>query len=420
MGLTHEQQMDILKQGVKEKYQGSYNELWQSADPENQQENVEVAETHQQQEQGLGGRAPQNMPDAMVFPQSQGDFNTTDMQAPIDIEKYGPQGDLVQSYKSVPPGIGNLPMGDDVGTVIERPAEYRTGGYRQKFQTEGVKDAKKGEPIMSYEELKKSLGVTELPSENYEAYLKNRSNFTGNTTISALSDKSYNKLSDPQKQVYDTFETPQGIAQTVDIGKGKLMHWENAMKMVEDTGVKNISNTPSAFSKMVSPGDFDKEVFRPHANPAMSNITIPSQQAHTNPYYDDMIAEISNLEYDPNLSKKDREAKVYKLLSQKYGYARKEYFEDLIAEVAHIPEFWRKESFINKPVSLAKDAYRFVTGQETDSARYKDPDHYEHATHGEFEENLRKKYVTKYRQEGGFFKDVKVNTRKKGGFFRAK
>ena len=126
--LSHEEQMGILKNAVQEKYRGSYTELWQAADPESQQQNVEVADTPQEQEQGLGGRDPQQMPDAMVFPESQGDFNTTNMQAPIDIEKYGAEGDLVQSYKSVPPGVGNLPMGDEVGTVIERPAEYKCGG----------------------------------------------------------------------------------------------------------------------------------------------------------------------------------------------------------------------------------------------------------------------------------------------------
>ena len=36
--------------------------------------------------------------------------------------------------------------------------------------------------------------------------------------VSALTDESYDKLSDAQKQVYDTFVTSRGIAQTVDIG----------------------------------------------------------------------------------------------------------------------------------------------------------------------------------------------------------
>lgn len=141
MALDNKQQMEILKNAVKEGYRGSYTELWQAADPEAQQENVEVAETPQEQEQGLSGRASQDMPDAMVFPNSQGDFNTTNMQAPINIDKYGKQGELVQSYKSVPPGIDNLPMGDDVGTVVESPAEYKLGGF---FTANKVKTRKTG------------------------------------------------------------------------------------------------------------------------------------------------------------------------------------------------------------------------------------------------------------------------------------
>ena len=136
--LNNQQQMDLLKQAVKEDYKGSIADLMEGISPEEQQENVEVAETPQQQEQGLSGRSSQDMPDAMVFPESQGDFNTSNMQAPIDIDKYGKQGELVQSYKSVPPGVGNLPMGDDVGTVIERPADYRDGGVK-KYQEVGVK-----------------------------------------------------------------------------------------------------------------------------------------------------------------------------------------------------------------------------------------------------------------------------------------
>lgn len=134
--LSNQDQMAILKNAVKEGYKGSYTELWQAADPEAQQENVEVADSPQEQEQGLGGRSPEQLPDAMVFPGSQGDFNTNNMQAPIDIEKYGKQGELVQSYKSVPPGIDNLPMGGDIGTVIERPAEYQTKGVKRPTSIE--------------------------------------------------------------------------------------------------------------------------------------------------------------------------------------------------------------------------------------------------------------------------------------------
>ena len=122
------QQMELLKQAIKEDYQGSFQELF-NPQQQTQDPNVEVAETQEQQEQGLRGRSPEQMPDAMVFPQSQGDFNTMNMQAPVNVDKYGPEGELVRSYESVPPGVGNLPMGDDIGTVIETPAEYKKGGF---------------------------------------------------------------------------------------------------------------------------------------------------------------------------------------------------------------------------------------------------------------------------------------------------
>tara|TARA_R110002012_G_scaffold2124_9_gene10194 strand:+ start:6725 stop:7171 length:447 start_codon:yes stop_codon:yes gene_type:complete len=142
--LSNQEQMELLKQAVKQDYKGSIADLMEGIAPE--QQNVEVAETQQQQEQGMSNMAPEQMPDAMVFPNSQGDFNTTNMQAPIDIQKYGPQGDLVQSYESVPPGIDNLPMGDDVGTVIESPAEYQTKGVKDSgfFSNVKVKAQKTG------------------------------------------------------------------------------------------------------------------------------------------------------------------------------------------------------------------------------------------------------------------------------------
>ena len=136
--LSNEQQMDLLKQAAAEKYNsGTILELFQANDPEflqaqaqqQGQGNVQVAETPEQQQQGMSGMAPEQMPDAMVFPQSQGDFNTMNMQAPVNVDKYGPEGELVRSYESVPPGVGNLPMGDDIGTVIETPAEYKKGGF---------------------------------------------------------------------------------------------------------------------------------------------------------------------------------------------------------------------------------------------------------------------------------------------------
>ena len=56
-------------------------------------------------------------------------FNTNGMKVPINIDKYNEQGHLVESHKSVPPGVRNIPTGPYRGDVIETPAKgYRDGG----------------------------------------------------------------------------------------------------------------------------------------------------------------------------------------------------------------------------------------------------------------------------------------------------
>ena len=142
MALDNSQKMDIIKDAILNGYKGSFEELYMQADPES----VEVAETPEQQEQGLRGREAEEMPDAMVFPEASGDFNTMGMKAPINIDKVNENGDLVQSYRNVPPGVGNLPMGDDVGTVIETPAKYDDGGFYKvsdiiEYQKGGYRDS---------------------------------------------------------------------------------------------------------------------------------------------------------------------------------------------------------------------------------------------------------------------------------------
>lgn len=65
-------------------------------------------------------------------------FNTHGMKVPINIEKYNEQGHLVESHKSVPPGVNNIPTGPYRGDVIETPAEgYRDGGFVRKKKIGG-------------------------------------------------------------------------------------------------------------------------------------------------------------------------------------------------------------------------------------------------------------------------------------------
>lgn len=96
-----------------------------------QSQQPQVAMTPEEQEQGLRpAHAQGNTDQSMVFPNVQPgqSFNTVGMEAPINIDKVDKQGNLVESYKSVPPGIVNLPTGPYEGTVIESPARMETGG----------------------------------------------------------------------------------------------------------------------------------------------------------------------------------------------------------------------------------------------------------------------------------------------------
>jgi len=102
------------------------------AEQQQQQEPV-VAQTPQEQEQGLRpAHAAGNVGQSMAFPNVQPNqsFNTVGMKIPIDINKYNNQGHLVESYKAVPPGISNLPTGPNEGMVIESPARMQKGGFK--------------------------------------------------------------------------------------------------------------------------------------------------------------------------------------------------------------------------------------------------------------------------------------------------
>jgi uncharacterized membrane protein (UPF0127 family) len=129
-----EKQFEILKSALANDYKGSIGDLIKKE----QIANAKVARTKAEQEQGLRGAPPGS---SMVFPNVSGPMNTVGMSEPIDIKKVDNQGNLVRSYKSVPPGIQNLSMGEDEGTVIESPGTYQKGGVR-KYQDAGFdKDA---------------------------------------------------------------------------------------------------------------------------------------------------------------------------------------------------------------------------------------------------------------------------------------
>lgn len=109
-----------------------------------QQNNMQVAQTPQQQQQGLRpAHQAGNVNQSMAFPNVPPNtpFNTVGMKAPINIQKFDEQGHLVKSYENVPPGIQSLPTGPQRGTVIETPAQMQFGGPKPGPRVPTMSDA---------------------------------------------------------------------------------------------------------------------------------------------------------------------------------------------------------------------------------------------------------------------------------------
>ena len=121
--------------------------------------------------------------------------------------------------------------------------------------------------------------------------------------ITTLSDESYGKLSAAQKQVCDAFggdQTIKYVNKVVPEGRPinpvrreDSLHWEDAVRMVEDSGVENISNTPqvtrdASGQEVVNYPMDHYGTFRAHANvpwDSGGNIFIPSVDAFESRLY---------------------------------------------------------------------------------------------------------------------------------------
>ena len=117
--LTNETRRNILNRVKASGYPGGVSEAFRAAEQGvdvvgqfvQQQQEMQVANTQQEQETGLRNEhAAGNTGASMAFPNTAPNqsFNTVGMKAPIDIQKIDDQGHLVESYKNVPPGIQDL------------------------------------------------------------------------------------------------------------------------------------------------------------------------------------------------------------------------------------------------------------------------------------------------------------------------
>ena len=202
--------------------------------------------------------------------------------------------------------------------------------------------------------------------------------------VSVLSKDSYNKLSQPEKNIYDKFmvKSREGIGlPPVDVqgmGAGKqfsrvgsesnreISVWQ-AMQLAKDSGIKNIRNKPNFFSKLFPKnmsivrnrkrkrggyvGGQEYQSFRAHANPAKKEIYIQKPKGWTN-----------------------------------------RYVKDLFAEAAHMPKYYNPYANLK---GFLYGGYKTLIGKQKEM--YDEPGNYEHYTHRTIEPELVKKYSTKYK-----------------------
>ena len=143
--MTNEERRNLLDRYKTSDFPGSITEVFSAArrgvdliGQFEQQNNIQVANTPKQYEQGLRpAHQAGDINRSMVFPDvpPNTSFNTMGMKAPINIQKFDNQGHLVKSYENVPPGIQSLPTGPQRGTVIETPARMQRGGFAASEST---------------------------------------------------------------------------------------------------------------------------------------------------------------------------------------------------------------------------------------------------------------------------------------------
>jgi uncharacterized membrane protein (UPF0127 family) len=149
-------EMDLLKHAIASRQ--SYSQVLSM--------HMEQANTVGEKNKGLIGSDGET---AMTFNNSSGDFTTKNMSHNLNITKQDHDGNIVQSYRAVPPGIDNLPMGDNVGTVIETPATYKEPKINDWFINSNTTSYDESQ---NYQRIKGSRkGVRENPDGSHSTHL---------------------------------------------------------------------------------------------------------------------------------------------------------------------------------------------------------------------------------------------------------
>ena len=165
--LTPEEQMQILKGAITQGYKGP---IYQLIDEANVQKG-QTAQTENQHKQGLRGTDGNT---AMSFPESDSNFTTEGMEFPIDIRKYNKEGNLVRSYNKVPPGIKELDMGEEEGTVIETPSQYKKGGFYEHGGTHDKEITESNNDVIYSGGMIPEVTISEKKQSGWENFEKSK------------------------------------------------------------------------------------------------------------------------------------------------------------------------------------------------------------------------------------------------------
>ena len=104
--------------------------------------------------------------------------------------------------------------------------------------------------------------------------------------ISALTDETYDKLSQSQKKLYDLYQTKQGTRQTIPINVGRDrkvtqdIHYLDALNLAARNPTTQIYNTPLNLPFVNDMKMDDDGSFRAHYHPASGNIHTPGLAAN--------------------------------------------------------------------------------------------------------------------------------------------
>ena len=284
---------DFQQQQQQQVRQQQLQQLQQAQQAQQQEQQVAVAETPEEQAEGLRPyHEAGNTNQTMVFPNVPANtpFNTVGMKAPINIEKYNNQGHLIESFKNVPPGIQSLPTGSQEGIVIETPANMQRGGVKPAPRMGTRKNADGTESTHLY-------ATETLDGKNWIAF----------PTLFQNPDSSWIDMSG--SEWYPAYQEALKRGEVIDFGKrkNKALKWgEGSWKNSMQTGGKKPNTTVTRDSPNQI-ADYMSQRFGgdPRTYLALSDTVAFHESAHT------MDPKITQMEGGPGVGAFQIEPKSY-------------------------------------------------------------------------------------------------------------